>query len=210
MSQGRTVSRRWVRGILMAMTLAMASCASWQTQYLKGAVNQATMETVEKRLGRPHATWELRTGESLWTYQSGVPSGTDAGGLTIVGPDWVLGRRSTCSQYVLLFDQQRILRAWMQQPCQPDRGMSRVPAVPQAPAPSPTEADPRPTPDKPSPPRQNASGESERVYCGGWRSASTSCRRQPSGSRKLTVVRPVAATKFGVLGIGMPCARSPS
>jgi hypothetical protein len=153
LSQGRTVGRRWMLGILMATALAMASCASWHAQYLKGAVNHATMEAVEKHLGLPHATWELHTGESLWTYQSGVPSGTDAGGLTIVGPDWVLGRRSNCSQYVLLFDQQKILRAWMQQPCQPQREMSRVPAAPQAPAPSPAEADPRPMPDKPPPPR---------------------------------------------------------
>jgi hypothetical protein len=149
--QGRTVSRRWVLGILMAMGLAMASCASWHAQYLKGAVNHATMEAVEKHLGQPHATWELHTGESLWTYQSGAPSGTDAGGLAIVGPDWVLGRRTNCSQYVLLFDQQKILRAWMQQPCQPQREMSRLPAARQAPAPSPTEAAPPSVPDKPSP-----------------------------------------------------------
>jgi hypothetical protein len=148
LSQGRTVSRRWIRGLSMAMTLAMASCASWPARYLKGAVNHATTEAVEKHLGRPHATWELRTGESLWTYQSGVPSGTDAGGLTIVGPDWVLGKRSHCTQSVLLFDQQKILRAWMQQPCRLARETSRVPAAPHAPAPSPREKDPRSTPDK--------------------------------------------------------------
>jgi len=153
LSQARAVSRRWTLGTLLAMAWAMASCASWHAQYLKGAVNHATMEAVEKHLGRPHATWELHTGESLWTYQSGVPSGADAGGLTIVGPDWVLGRRSNCSQYVLLFDQQKILRAWMQQPCQPQREMSRVPAAPRAAAPSPAEVGPRHTPDKPSPPR---------------------------------------------------------
>jgi hypothetical protein len=153
LSKESTLSRRWMLGILMAMTLAMASCASWHAQYLKGAVDHAMMEAVEKHLGRPHATWELYTGESLWTYQSGVSSGTDAGGLTIVGPDWVLGRRTNCSQYVLLFDQQKILRAWMQQPCQPQREMSRVPATPQAPVPSPAETDPRPAPDGPSSPR---------------------------------------------------------
>ena len=152
LSKGGTVSRRWVLGILTAMALAMASCASWHAQYLKGAVDHATTEAVEKHLGRPHATWELHTGESLWTYQSGAPSGTDAGGLTIVGPDWVLGRRTNCSQYVLLFDQQKILRAWMQQPCQSQREMSRVPAAPQAPVPSPAGTDPRPTPDGRSPP----------------------------------------------------------
>lgn len=132
------MSRWWTWWILIAMTLAMASCASWQAQYLKGAANQATMDEVEKQLGRPHSTWGLMTGETLWTYQSGVPSGTDTGGITIVGPGWVIGKRSDCTQYVLLFDQQKILRTWMQQPCQPDRDVSRAPADQQAPAPSPT------------------------------------------------------------------------
>ena len=109
--------RWWVRAGLVMIALATASCASWQAQYLKGAANQATMAEVEKHLGPPHSTWDLRTGESLWTYQSGVPLGGDGGGLTIVGPGWVVGRRSDCTQYVLLFDQQKILRTWMQQPC---------------------------------------------------------------------------------------------
>jgi hypothetical protein len=112
----------------MAMTLALASCASWQRQYLKGAANHATMDEVENNLGQPQSTWTLATGETLWTYQSGVPSAGDRGGITIVGPGWVLGRRSDCTQYVLLFDQQKILRTWMQQPCKADRRVSRVPA----------------------------------------------------------------------------------
>jgi hypothetical protein len=111
------VSRWWTWGVLIAMTLAMASCASWPAQYLKGAVNHATMDAVEQPLGRPHSTWRLTTGETLWTYQSGIPSGTNAGGMTIVGPGWVIGRRSGCTQSVLLFDQQKMLRAWTQQPC---------------------------------------------------------------------------------------------
>ena len=111
--------RTWAGLIVVAPVLA--SCASWQAQYLKKAANQGTMEEVEDHLGRPHSTWNLRTGETLWTYQSGVPSGTDAGGVTIVGPGWVVGRRSDCTEYVLLFDQQKILRAWMRQPCKSDR-----------------------------------------------------------------------------------------
>jgi hypothetical protein len=105
--------------IFVALTLT--SCASWQTQYLQGAANHATVEEVENHLGRPHATWKLRTGEALWTYQSGVPSEINTGGVTIVGPGWVIGRRSDCTEYVLLFDQEKILRAWMRQPCRPDR-----------------------------------------------------------------------------------------
>ena len=107
------------------VALALTSCASWQAQYLKAAANHATLVEVENHLGQPHSTWELRTGESLWTYQSGLLSGTNTGGVTIVGPGWVVGRRSDCTEYVLLFDQQKILRAWMRQPCKPGRPIGR-------------------------------------------------------------------------------------
>lgn len=114
--------RPWVSLIFVAF--ALTSCASWQTEYLKEAANHATTAEVENRLGRPHSTWDLQTGETLWTYQSGVPSGTDAGGITIVGPGWAIGRRSDCTAYVLLFDQQKVLRAWMRQPCEPDHPLT--------------------------------------------------------------------------------------
>ncbi|MGH8070864.1 MAG: hypothetical protein ACRERE_37660 [Candidatus Entotheonellia bacterium] len=114
--------RPWQTGTsLVFVALALAACASWQAKYLKEVANQATMQEVENHLGRPHSTWDLHTGETLWTYQSGVPSGGDTGGVTIVGPGWVVGRRSDCTEYVLLFDQQKILRAWMGQPCKPGR-----------------------------------------------------------------------------------------
>jgi hypothetical protein len=114
--------RPWVSLIFVAF--ALTSCASWQTEYLKEAANHATTAEVENRLGRAHSTWDLQTGETLWTYQSGVPSGTDTGGITVVGPGWVIGRRSDCTAYVLLFDQQKVLRAWMRQPCKPDRPLT--------------------------------------------------------------------------------------
>ncbi|HSF31961.1 MAG TPA: hypothetical protein VLK82_15965 [Candidatus Tectomicrobia bacterium] len=107
--------RPWVG--LVVVALALPSCASWQAKYLKTAANHGTMADVENHLGRPHASWDLQTGETLWTYQSGVPSGTAADGIAIVGPGWVIGRRVDCTQYVLLFDQQKVLRAWMQRPC---------------------------------------------------------------------------------------------
>jgi hypothetical protein len=111
-------SRAW--GGLILVALILTSCASWQARYLKEAANQATMAEVENHLGQPHSTWELGTGETLWTYQAGVPSGTDSSGITIVGPSWVVGRRSDCTAYILLFDPQKILRTWMRQSCEPD------------------------------------------------------------------------------------------
>jgi hypothetical protein len=114
--------RPWQTGTsLVFVAFALASCASWQAKYLREVANQATMREVENHLGRPHSTWVLHTGETLWTYQSGVPSAGHTGGVTIVGPGWVVGRPSDCTEYVLLFDQQKILRVWMGQPCKPGR-----------------------------------------------------------------------------------------
>jgi hypothetical protein len=109
-------ARRALVGLLFVAVI-LSSCASWQARYLKAAANHATTAEVEQHLGRPHATWDLQTGETLWTYRSGVPDagGTDA--LTVVGPGWVIGSRADCTAYVLLFDQQKLLRAWMQRPC---------------------------------------------------------------------------------------------
>jgi hypothetical protein len=107
-------------GGLLLVALFLTSCASREARYLKEATNQATMTEVANHLGQAHSTWELRTGETLWTYQSGMPSGTDSSGITIVGPGWVVGRPSDCTAHILLFDPQKILRAWMQQSCEPD------------------------------------------------------------------------------------------
>jgi hypothetical protein len=118
--------RPWQSGLgPIIVALSLTSCTSWQAQYLKTAADHATLAEVENHLGRPHSTWELRTGEALWTYQSGLPSETSTGGVTIVGPGWMIGRRSDCTEYVLLFDQPKILRAWMRQPCTPDRPIVR-------------------------------------------------------------------------------------
>jgi hypothetical protein len=117
----------WV-GLTVA-ALALTACAAWRAKYLKEAANHAAMDEVEKHLGRPHSTWDLRTGESLWTYQSGVPSGTDSAGITVVGPGWVIGRRSDCTEYVLLFDQQKILRAWVRQPCKAEGSVNPHPPI---------------------------------------------------------------------------------
>jgi hypothetical protein len=103
--------------VLVAVGLAQVSCASWQADYLKKATNLADMTEVERHLGVPHSTWDLATGETLWTYQLGLPVGEEMGGVTIVGPDWVIGRRADCTAYVLLFDPRKVLRTWMRQPC---------------------------------------------------------------------------------------------
>jgi len=110
------------------LLLALASCASWQTQYLREATNHATQHEVEERLGSPRDTWSLVSGETLWTYERGFQAGTESGGITIVGPGWTIGRSPGCTTDVLLFDQEKVLHAWMRQPCESARPMSSLSA----------------------------------------------------------------------------------
>jgi hypothetical protein len=114
--------QKWGSAAFLLMTLV--SCASWQTQFLREATNHAMQKEVIERLGAPQDTWTLATGETLWTYEHGFQTGTESGGITIVGPDLTIGRSSSCTAYVLLFDQQQVLRAWMRQPCKPTRPMA--------------------------------------------------------------------------------------
>jgi hypothetical protein len=110
----------WLKwGDAAFLLLALASCASWQTQFLREATNHATQKEVEDRLGVPQDTWTFATGETLWTYEHGLRVGPESGGVTIVGPGWTIGRSAGCTAYIALFDQQQVLRAWMRQPCEP-------------------------------------------------------------------------------------------
>jgi hypothetical protein len=111
--------RTWPqRGSLALLVLVLSACA-WQRSYLQGAVDRATQAEVAERLGPPHAAWTLTTGETLWTYQYGVPRASEWGGVTIVGPGLTFGSGSACTEYVLLFDRQQMLRAWLRQACRP-------------------------------------------------------------------------------------------
>jgi hypothetical protein len=114
-------ARTWVYcGGFILLALFATACGPWQRTYLKEAAGSATQAEVAERLGPPHTRWDLTTGETLWTYQYGVPKASDWGGITIVGPALTFGKGSPCTEYVLLFDRQQILRAWMRQDCQPD------------------------------------------------------------------------------------------
>ncbi len=113
-----SASVRW--GGLILLTLFITACAAWQCTYLKEATGSATQAEVAERLGPPQTSWDLMTGETLWIYQYGIPKASDWGGVTIVGPALTSGKGPRCTEYVLLFDRQQILRAWMRQDCRPD------------------------------------------------------------------------------------------
>jgi hypothetical protein len=77
---------------------SLTGCAPWRMEYLREAVNRATEDEITTRLGPPQAVRELTTGETVWRYQS------YQGDLL-------------CLEYILRFDQARILRQWTRQSC---------------------------------------------------------------------------------------------
>jgi hypothetical protein len=112
-------------GVLLLFILALTSCAT-QASYLRAAVDRATQEGVAAHLGPPQEVWALATGETLWTYRDherlwaywdGNGSSQRPAGLSIVGPGLTVLPGARCTEYVLRFDRDQVLRAWRQQPC---------------------------------------------------------------------------------------------
>lgn len=88
-------------GICLMLILLLVACTPWRSEYLAGAVNTASQDDVVKRMGPPHSTHKLESGETVWGYRS-------AG---------VMDGQSYCSEYVLTFDTKRTLRSWNKQRC---------------------------------------------------------------------------------------------
>jgi hypothetical protein len=88
--------RAWVMALIAAFSLT--ACAPWRVEYLHEAVNRATQDEITTQLGPPQAARELTTGETVWRYQS------YQGDLL-------------CLEYILRFDQAKILRQWTRQSC---------------------------------------------------------------------------------------------
>lgn len=84
--------------IALVAALSLTACTPGRIAYLRDAVNQATQDDITARLGPPQAARELATGETVWRYES------YQGDLL-------------CLEYVLRFDQAKILRQWTRQRC---------------------------------------------------------------------------------------------
>ena len=101
---------RKMSGVLVAACLVLSACAlfqSWQTIYLKKAVNHATKEEVLEHMGPPRDSRKANTGGSLLLYRV---KEFQAGDLNGPGRWW-------CDDYVLRFDQDDILRQWSTSDC---------------------------------------------------------------------------------------------
>src|SRR5688572_477207 len=109
------------------LALMLMSCASLQARLLRAATTHETQAVIAEHLGQPDEVWPLAEGEMLWSYRAdqrlwaywhqGQASGS-TGGITVEGPGLTVLPSARCTEYVLRFDRERILRAWSRQPCQ--------------------------------------------------------------------------------------------
>jgi hypothetical protein len=84
--------------VVLVTAFSLTACTPWRMDYLRGAVNQATQDDITTRLGPPQAARELANGETVWRYES------YQGDLL-------------CLEYILRFDQAKVLRDWARQRC---------------------------------------------------------------------------------------------
>jgi hypothetical protein len=109
------------------LILVLTSCANPQACVLRRAVNHESQDVVAQHLGQPHEVWPIANGEMLWSYRTdqnlwaywraGRMARSPAG-LTLEGPGLTVLPSEPCTEYVLRFDRDQILRAWRRQPCQ--------------------------------------------------------------------------------------------
>jgi hypothetical protein len=84
--------------VVLVTAFSLTACTPWRMDYLREAVNEATQDDITTRLGPPQAARELATGETVWRYES------YQGDLL-------------CLEYILRFDQAKVLRDWIRQRC---------------------------------------------------------------------------------------------
>ena len=102
------------RGMRYVMVFLLAaihsSCATpWRVNYLNEANNKATQDDIVVKLGPPDRKQSLSDGKEIWTYRyTGSSVSGDRG--DVYGSSW-------CREYILTFDQSKILRDWVRQSC---------------------------------------------------------------------------------------------
>ena len=92
----------------MVMVLAIASCAPYNLGYLDEVVNRATQEEIAKAFGPPPKVTKLAHGGAMWTYYDRGSAVVGYGGYA---------RTTYCREFLLTFDENKILRAWKEETC---------------------------------------------------------------------------------------------
>lgn len=90
--------------IVLAIFL-FSSCTPWRVEYLEEVNGRATQDEIALKLGPPMSERTLGTSETVWLYR-------------YTGAETNQHRGSTwCREYILRFDNQKILRQWNRQTC---------------------------------------------------------------------------------------------
>jgi hypothetical protein len=98
---------RYVMFFLVAAMLS--SCTPWRSSYLIQVNNHATQDDIVVKLGPPDRKQPLSNGKEIWAYRYSGSSVSSYGG-NVSGESW-------CREYILTFDQSKILRDWVRQRC---------------------------------------------------------------------------------------------
>lgn len=99
-----TKSRLGLMGAV-ACAFFLVSCTPWLDEFLTAATDRATQQDVLQQLGPPTHKKLTDDGGEIWSYH--MTHASYAGG----------AGRSSCFQYVLTFDKQKILRKWDTKRC---------------------------------------------------------------------------------------------
>ena len=105
------MSLRILSAFLIALTL-VACGSSWRARFVRESVDQATRDSVTKRLGAPHFTRELDSGGSVWVYQY-----KGSRPFLTTFRSHAQGGGSYCTEFILTFDEKKILREWKAHDC---------------------------------------------------------------------------------------------
>ncbi|MBI3604214.1 MAG: hypothetical protein HY205_07170 [Nitrospirae bacterium] len=88
------------------LALLLLACTPWLDEFLTTATDRATQQEVLQQLGSPTQKKLLDGGGEVWSYH--MAHASYAGGTGT----------SSCFQYVLTFDKQKILRKWNAKGCE--------------------------------------------------------------------------------------------
>jgi len=122
--------------VILFLSWIVYGCSHWRESFLNGAVEEATEEQVEAKLGKPWKTkTSLLNGETTWIYRYTLTSGDlDPMGLNTVGrgvsaaantaasmigkgDDKLIKDKPECFHYILTFSESKVLKSWVREPC---------------------------------------------------------------------------------------------
>nr|MBI3613918.1 hypothetical protein [Nitrospirota bacterium] len=98
-------------GLLVSALLGvlLLACTPWLEDFLSSATDRATQEDIRQRLGQPTVKTPLNGGGELWGYHMTYASYAGGAGKT------------SCFEYRLTFDKQKVLRQWESRACEAKR-----------------------------------------------------------------------------------------